>query len=104
MNKLEDAFEREIKLGDYVSYSVRLSTGLRMHIGKVWKITWEHNRYRIGVISTGNRWDWNRPRGERYYYGGYKTTLTANGTLLIVTNVPDKVKDTIEEYERNHYS
>lgn len=102
MRKLEDAFGREIKLGDYVSYSVKTSGGMHMRVAKVWKITWQHDRYSVGVIAGGNRWDWNRASGDKWFYGAYKTTLTANSTLLIVTNIPEKLQTVVTEYENRY--
>lgn len=99
MRKLEDAFGSELRLNDYVAYAVRKSSSQALHIGRVWKITWENGRYKVSIVATGNRWDWNRKPFE--YFGAYKTTLTANHTLLLldILSVPEKVKAAITEYD-----
>lgn len=95
MRKLEDAYGTDLRLGDYVAYSVRTSSSMYLHIARIRSITMERERYKVGVISTGDVW-----ANSTYQLGAYRTTLTANSTLLVLAeeSVPAKIKEMIEAY------
>jgi len=97
MRKLADAYGNDLRLGDYVAYSVRTSSSMYLHIGRIRSITFERNRYSVGIISTGDRWI-----DHSYKLAAYRTTLTANSTLLVLTaeSVPATVKELIDAYDK----
>jgi hypothetical protein len=97
MKHTNDITGLPICMGDYIAYTTRQSSDMETHIARVDDVLFDPNsdcdRYTLKVISVSKRWF-----RDGHKLVAYKTTLTANDTIVILSHVPNDIRNLVNEF------